>query len=177
MRSLSTRILPLLLLALPPFAVPALAWEVEEIGTVTATFADKTFERPTVIVTDGDDVSPTAYMILTVGNFSSLSLMTGDGNFVVEADFMTHAPGPETDPVSTNVAYAPEGWTQYWLSEGAPEPLEITFTTLTIEGDEGHAAGSFRGVLCFADGLGAEADPDNCRPIEGAFDSPFFIDR
>lgn len=158
-------------------ALPAQAWEIEEIGTITATFGEESFERPTVIVTDGDEVSPTAFLLLTVGNNASLSLMTGDGNFAVEVTFMSHAPGPESAPVSTSVTYAPAGWTQLWLSEGAPEPLEVTFTTLTIEGDEGRATGSFRGLLCFADGLGAEADPDNCRPIDGTFDTPFLIEE
>ncbi|WP_145953471.1 hypothetical protein [Oceaniglobus indicus] len=156
---------------------PAAAWEVEEIGTITATFGDETMQQPTVIVTSGDEVSPTAYMIRTIGNFSSLNLMTGDGNFVIEADYMTHAPGPDTAPISAAVTYAPAGWTQMWLSDGAPEPLEVTFTTLEIEGDAGHATGTFRGVLCFADGMGAEADPGNCRAIEGTFDTPFFIEE
>lgn len=159
------------------FASAAQAWEIEEIGTITGTFAEETFKRPTVIVTNGEDVSPTAFMILTVGNFSSLNLMTGDGNFVIEADFMSHAPGPDTAPVSTSVSYAPDGNTRVWLSEGAPAPLEVTFTTLVIDGEEGQATGSFRGLLCLADGLGAEADPGNCRAIDGKFDTPFFIEE
>ncbi|KPP83659.1 MAG: hypothetical protein HLUCCA08_07620 [Rhodobacteraceae bacterium HLUCCA08] len=178
MKSLPSRILSLLAFALPLLALPAHAWEVEEIGKITATFDDETFERSTVIVTDGDLVSPTANLFLSLNNFSGLSLMTEDADFVVEANFMSHAPGPETAPISTSVTYAsPDGNMQFWQSEGAPEPLEVTFTTLSVEGDKGHAAGSFRGVLCLADGLGAEVDPDNCRPIEGTFDTPFFVEE
>ncbi|MGX0978527.1 hypothetical protein ACSSVY_004267 [Roseovarius sp. MBR-51] len=178
MKSFPSQTLSLLAFALPFLALPAHAWKVEEIGKITATFDDETFERSTVIVTDGDLVSPTANLFLTLNNFSSLTLMTEDGNFVVEANFRSHTPGPETAPISTSVTYAqPNGNMQFWLSEGAPEPLEVTFATLSVEGDEGHAAGSFRGVLCFADGLGEEVDPDNCRPIEGAFDTPFFVEE
>lgn len=177
MKSFPSRTLSLLAFVLPLLALPAHAWEVEEIGTITATFADETFERSTVIVTDGDLVSPTANLFLTLNNISALSLLTEDGNFVINADFMSHAPGPETAPISTSMSFAPDGNMQFWMSEGAPEPLEVTFTTLSVEGDKGHAAGSFRGVLCFADGLGAEVDPDNCRPIEGTFDTPFFVEE
>ncbi|TDL74834.1 hypothetical protein E2L08_15935 [Palleronia sediminis] len=158
-------------------ALPVQAWEIEEIGILRATFGEELFEKPTVIVTQGDEVSPTAFLLLTVGNFSSLSLMSGDGNFAIDATFMSHAPGPDTAPVSTNVTYAPDGNMQFWLSEGAPEPMEVTFTTLAIDGDKGEAVGRFRGLLCFADGLGAEADPGNCRPVEGSFDTPFFIEE
>lgn len=177
MKSFPSRTLSLLAFALQLLALPAHAWEVEEIGKITATFADETFERSTVIVTDGDLVSPTANLFLTLHNFSSLSLLTEDGNFVINADFMSHAPGPETAPISTSVSFAPDGNMQFWLSDGAPAPLEVTFTTLSVEGDKGHAAGSFRGVLCFSADLGAGADTDNCRPIVGAFDTPFFVEE
>lgn len=158
-------------------ALPAHAWEIEEIGTIEIVFADEVIEKPTVIVTNGDEVSPTAFMLLTVGNFSNLSLMSGDANFVIDATFMSHTPGPDTVAVSASVTYSPDGNMQFWLSEGAPEALDLTFTMLTIDGDEGHAVGNFSGLLCFADGLGAEADPGNCRPVEGRFDTPFFIER
>lgn len=177
MRSFPSRNLSPLAFALPMLALPAHAWEVKEIGTITATFAGETFARPTVIITDGDEVSPTANLFLTLNNLSGLSLMTGDGDFVVEANFTSHTPGADSVPYSTSVTYAPDGNMQFWLSDGAPAPLQMTFTTLTVAGDEGYAAGSFRGVLCFADGLGAEADPDNCHPIEGAFDTPFFVEE
>ncbi len=177
MKSFPSRTLSLLAFALPLLSLPAHAWEVEEIGKITATFDGEAFERSTVIVTDGDLVSPTANLFLTLNNFSSLSLLTEDGNFVIDATFMSHAPGPETAPISTSMSFAPDGNMQFWMSEGAPEPLEVTFTTLSVEGDKGHAAGSFRGVLCFADGLGEEVDPDNCRPIEGTFDTPFFVEE
>ncbi|WP_333712745.1 hypothetical protein [Yoonia sp.] len=177
MTSFPSRTLSLVVCAMPLLALPAHAWEVEEIGTITATFADETFERSTVIVTDGDLVSPTANLFLTLNNSSALSLLTEDGNFVFDATFMSHAPGPETAPISTSVTFVPDGAMQFWVSDGAPEPLEVTFTTLSVEGDEGRATGSFRGLLCLADDFGAEADPDNCRPIEGAFDTPFFVEE
>ena len=177
MKSLPSRNLSLVVCAMPLLSLPAHAWEVEEIGRITATFANETFERSTVIVTDGDLVSPTANLFLTLNNISALSLLTEDGNFVIDATFMSHAPGPETAPISTSVTFAPDGTMRFWVSDGAPEPLEVTFTTLSVDGDEGHAAGSFRGLLCFADGLGAEADPGNCRPIEGTFDTPFFVEE
>ncbi|KQI73016.1 hypothetical protein AN191_03705 [Loktanella sp. 5RATIMAR09] len=177
MKPFPSRSLSFLAFALPMVALPAHAWEVEEIGKITATFADETFERSTVIVTDGDLVSPTANMFLTLNNVSALSLLTEDGNFVIDATFMSHTPGPETAPISTSVTFVPDGAMQFWVSDGAPEPLEVIFTTLSVEGDEGQAAGSFRGLLCLADDFGAEADPDNCRPIEGAFDTPFFVEE
>lgn len=177
MKSFPSRTLSFLAFALPLFSHPAHAWEVEEIGKITATFADETFERSTVIVTDGDLVSPTANLFLTLNNISALSLMTGDAKFVIDAGFRSHTPRPDTAPYSTSVTYVPDGNMQFWQSEGAPEPLEVTFTTLEVEDDEGHATGTFRGLVCLADGLGAEADPSNCRPIEGTFDTPFFIEK
>ncbi|NNU81381.1 hypothetical protein HMH01_13140 [Halovulum dunhuangense] len=158
-------------------ATPSPAQQIEEIGSIEIDLAGEAASKSTVIATVGDEVSPTAFLLLTVGGFSSLTLMSGDGNLAIDATFMSHAPGPQTALVSSAITYSKDGSMRVWTSEGAPEPLDLTFTDLTIDGRQGHAAGSFRGLLCFADGLGVEANPNDCNTVEGSFDTPFFVDQ
>lgn len=40
----------------------------------------------------------------------------------------------------------------------------------------GRATGWFTGLLCFTEGYESASDPDNCRSIEGSFDTVIFVE-
>jgi hypothetical protein len=160
-------------------AGPGAAMEITPIGTMTADLAGEALSLPTVLVRSGDETESTAFLMVT-GGFSSLSL-TGLGAANARLDlsvtFLTPAPDAATPTVDVDIAYAPTGGPARWIAYAAPGTENLTLTKLTIEGDAGHATGSFRATLCFAADYAAEADPANCRAIEGRFDTPLTVER
>ena len=161
-------------------ASPVMATEIEEIGTVQTTFDGESITLPTVLATRDDERSPTAYLFRQGAGFSHLTVSSyspGNPRVFVEVDYFAETPGRETAPYFVAVIYDPPGTRQHWTSEEAPTPPSVTFTTLDIESDEGRAVGTFKALLCLAEDYGAEADLDNCRNIEGSFDTRFFIEE
>ena len=160
-------------------ATPVLAFEIQEIGTLDAVFDGKAISQPTVLVSDGDQVEATAYLVVPGGGFSSLNLVgfsPDNERLALDVGFMAKEPGPQTPPISLTITYAPTGTSQHWTSEEAPTPPSITFTTFEVGAGEGRAAGTFSGVLCYAEDYESGADTGNCHPVEGSFDTPFMIE-
>lgn len=161
------------------FASPALSFETEEIGKIEATFDGQSIAQPTVIARDGEQADATAFLIIPGGGFSSLSL-TGfsldNKRLGIDAGFMSEDPGPQTALIDLTITYSPTGSGVHWTSENAPTPPVITFTTLEADAGKGRAAGSFSGVLCYAEGYETDADTENCHPISGMFDTVFMVE-
>ena len=165
-------------LALGLIATPALAFETEEIGLLKATFGEESISQPTVIAKADGASSPTAYFTV-IGGFSFLSFsgfMSDNSRLDISATFQAETPSPQKPPFQLDIQYKAPGEKGYWTSDGAPIAASIAFTVLEHDDNEGHAVGSFSGALCYAESYGADADPENCRPIEGNFDTKFFIE-
>lgn len=161
------------------FASPALAFEIEEIGKLQATFQGQSIAQPTVIARDGDEADATAFLIIPGGGFSSLSLagFSADNKRLgIEAAFMSENPRPQTALIDLTITYSPNGTGAHWTSEGAPSAPVVTFTTLEFGAAQGIAMGTFSGVLCYAQDYGSDADTQNCHPIEGTFDTVIFVE-
>jgi hypothetical protein len=170
----------LTLSALLVLAGPAVAMEVEEIGTMQTTFAGESITQPTVLATQGDERSPTAYLFRPGGGFSALTISSfapGKPRVFLEVNYFAETPGRDTAPDFVAITYDPPGTRQHWTSEEAPNPPSVTFTTLEVDGEDGRAVGTFAALLCFAEDYGADADLDNCHTIEGSFDTRFFIEE
>jgi hypothetical protein len=171
-----------LLLALFVLATPALAFEIEEIGTIEATFDGESIAQPVVIARNNGDEDATAFMMSPGGGFTAFTLggLNIDNmalGLVLGVEYFPSPPIPETVPVSVEITYKQTGDSGHWTSDEAPTAPSVTFTTLEFEGGEGRAAGSFAAVLCYAEDYGSGADTGNCRPIEGRFDTRFFVEE
>jgi hypothetical protein len=161
-------------------ASPAMAMEVEEIGTLQTTFDGESFTLPTVLATRDKERSPTAYLFRPGAGFSHLTVSShspGNPRVFVEVDYFAETPGRDSAPHFVAITYYPPGTRQHWTSEEAPTPPSVTFTTLDVEREEGRAVGTFEALLCFAEDYGADADLDNCRTIEGSFDTRIFVEE
>lgn len=170
-----------LLSALLMFATPVLAFEIEEIGSIEATFGDERIAQRTVIARNGSEGDATAFLMAPGGGFTALSLAGLDAEtaalgLAVGVDYMSLQPGPETAPMRVEITYTPAGG-GYWSSDEAPTPPNVTFTTLEFDDAEGRAVGAFSGLLCYAEAPGAEPDAGNCRPVDGGFDTRFFVEE
>lgn len=165
--------------ALMLVTTPAQALKTEEIGKITATFESKTITQSTVLV-KGKEKGNTAYLLLT-GSFSNLNLAgysKDNSRLGIEVDYLSLQPTAETTPLSVTISYIPpRPGKEFWTSDEAPTPAQITFTTFETQGEEGRVAGTYQAELCRAESIGAEPDTSNCRPIEGTFDSKFFVEE
>lgn len=161
-------------------AMPALAFEIEEIGKIKATFGSETIMQPTVLAKQGPESSATASLILPGAGFSALSFSgysVDNKRLGLELSYKTERPDPKTVPYDLTITYSPKGNKAHWTSEGAPSPAKVTFTTLETKGKEGRAVGSFKALLCYAESLASDPDMKNCRPIEGSFDTKIFVGK
>jgi hypothetical protein len=167
------------LLALGLITTPALAFEIEEIGLLTATFGEESISQPTVIAKADGKASPMAYFTVVGGGFSLLSFsgfMSDNSRLDISATFQSEALSPQKPPFQLDIQYKAPGEKGYWTSDGAPIAASIAFTVLDHDDKEGQAVGSFSGALCYAESYETDADSENCRPIEGNFDTKFFIE-
>ncbi|MCK9503286.1 MAG: hypothetical protein M0Q95_03775 [Porticoccaceae bacterium] len=159
---------------------PVLAFEIEEIGRIQATFDGETIVQPTVIARDGDEASATAFLMYPGGGMSSFSLAgysADNKRLGIEVSYMTEQLSLQSVPVALTITYAPQGGRSHWTSEDAPIPPRITFSTLDVNGEQGRAIGSFTAVLCFAKDYEVGVDPAKCRPMEGSFETTFVVEN
>ena len=158
----------------------AQALDTEEIGKLKANFGGEKIEQPTVRVKSGKDNSNTAFLFVQKVGISSLSLAgyrLDNKRLGIEVSYMSMKPGTKTAPMDLTITYAPKGDKGHWTSDGASTPAKITLTTFENNGKEGRAVGSFKAQLCYAKTLSSGADTQNCRPIEGSFDTKFFVEE
>ena len=182
MTNFSSKSYVLTLAAMSPMMMlsTAQAFETQEIGKLKANFGGEKIEQPTVRVKSGKDDSNTAFLFVQKVGVSSLSLAgysLDNKRLWIDVSYMSMQPGPTTAPMNLTITYAPAGDQGHWTSDEAPTPAKITFTTFESKGKEGRAVGSFKAQLCYAKNLGADADIKNCRPIEGSFDTKFFVEK
>lgn len=159
---------------------PALAFEVEEIGNIKANFRGEAIAQPTVLAKPGGKGSATAYLLLPGAGMSDLNLVgysRDNKRLSIEVLYMAEQPDTKTAPMDLTIIYAPKGTKEYWTSEDAQTAGKITFTTLETKGNEGHAAGTFKALLCYAENHESGPDSNNCDPIEGSFDTRFFVEK
>ena len=161
-------------------ATPALAFEIEEIGTLEADFAGEAIAQPTVRARDGDEVSSTAFLHISGAGFSSLNLAGfshDNARLDIGVEFHSDTPDAGMPPYGVEISYAPTGTAQRWVSDEASGAVSVSFTTLSFEGDEGQVTGTFSATLCYTESYEEDPDMNNCRPIEGSFDTPIAIER
>ena len=161
------------------FFTPVLGAEIEEIGTLQATFNGERIVQPTVIGT-GDGASGATAVFIKSGEDPSLLSLGGfspdNKRLGVDVTYTGEDPDLHTTPLDLTITYVPTGTDEHWTSEAARSPPETTFTTLDLGAEMGRATGWFTGLLCFTEGYESASDPDNCRPIEGSFDTVFFVE-
>ena len=162
-------------------ASPAMATEIEEIGTLQTTFDGESITQPTVLATRGDERRPTAYLFRAGQGFSGLTISSINPSLprvFLELSYLVETPDRDTAPIFLAVTYEPPtGTRQHWTSEEAPTPPTISFSTLYVDDAEGRAVGTFTALLCFAEDYDADADLGDCRMIEGSFDTRFIIEE
>lgn len=102
------------ILALFMTAIPVLALDMEEIGTIAATIDGEIITQPTVLVRDANEA--TAYLFLAGYGFSAFTIAgysTDNKRLSLEIDYMSDQPGPATAPINLTLTYSPNGKQQH----------------------------------------------------------------
>ncbi|MGV0908504.1 hypothetical protein [Martelella sp. FOR1707] len=74
--------------------------------------------------------------------------------------------------MDVSVSWWPNGMSEpFYLSEDSGTPAEIVFDVLSLEDGAAAAQGRFSAVVCRRDSMFADADPNDCRRVEGTFDT------
>lgn len=71
------------------------------------------------------------------------------------------------------VSWWPEGVNApFYISEGNETEVQVVFDDLALEGETSAASGSFSALMCLKEDFFSEIDPDDCKQVEGTFDTP-----
>jgi hypothetical protein len=153
-------------------AVPA--WAMQEIGTIEATIGGESGAWVTIHMPSEDTATAEHSQF---GPMTSISIQGHDPEsgsmmrnvFSLDVTLMgSDASGEVLDPT---LALFPEGMSGTFHTSGDGEvEVHVQFDELDLS-ERGHARGSFSGQLCRQDGMFSEIDLDDCRAVEGTFDT------
>ena len=156
--------------ALLMLAVPTMAEDFRTIGLIEAEFDGATLSQTTMSYLERGTRLATASLTTRSGT-TTLTIQGAEGKPIVIEAMFTAEPGPQSNPMTLEIGYFPDGMRSFWTSEEAPEPARITFDRLDTDVDNLHASGTFEALLCHVSDGDDEADTGNCRPIAGRFDT------
>lgn len=160
------RILPLA--GFLAIAAPASAFEMEVIGMIEADFDGNVLTQETLLVTEDGETNATAE-VRAFGPVTTLNIYSGARDQLsLNLSYMA-PPSAQAEPMELTIAYFENGMRQFWTSDEAPSAPTIVFDTLELGEDDGQAEGRFEATLCRVDGIGAEPDTSDCKPISGRF--------
>ena len=154
------------------------AFAMQEIGTIEATIGGESGSWTTIHM--ASEQTATAEHS-PVGPMTSISIQGHDpqsGSMmrnVLSLDVTLMGEGPSAQAFDATLSLFPEGMTGPFFTSGDGEmDVEIHFSELDLS-ERGHARGRFSGQLCRQDGMFSEPDLDDCRAIEGTFDTELHL--
>lgn len=153
------------------------AFAMQEIGTIEATIGGESGSWTTIHMASEETATAEHS---SVGPMTSISIQGQDpesGSMmrnVLSLDVTLMGEGPSAQTFDATLSLFPEGMTGPFFTSGGEMDVEIHFSELDLS-ERGHARGTFSGQLCRQDGMFSEPDPDDCRAIEGTFDTELHL--
>jgi hypothetical protein len=153
-------------------------WAMQQIGTIEATIGGESGTWTTIhMPSEGTATAEHSRM----GPMTSISIQGHDPDSgsmmrnVISLDVTLMGEGPSAEALDPALALFPEGMTGPFYTSGDGElEVRIQFDELDLS-ERGHTRGSFSGQLCRQDGMFSEIDLDDCRAIEGTFDTELHL--
>jgi len=150
----------------------------QQIGTIEATIGGESGTWTTIHM-PSEETATAEYS--QMGPMTTISIQGHDPDSgsmmrnVISLDVTLMGDGPSAEALDPTLSLFPEGMTGPFYTSGDGEvDVLIQFDELDLS-ERGHARGSFSGQLCRQDGMFAELDLDDCRPIEGTFDTTLHL--
>lgn len=159
----------------------AAAAELEQLGTIEASI-DGEQGRWETLAAPAKETATANYRI--TGATTSIAIQGHDPEaesmrqnvLNLEVTLLGERAGAEV--LSAGVNLFPDGLdTPFYVSDAEGAGASVTFESLTLGNEEGEAVGSFTATICRREGISAEADPNNCREVEGRFDTELRVLR
>lgn len=156
-----------------PFGQTALAQETVPMGTMTATIDGDTYEGQTLDVpSEGTSTAE----VRAFGPMMSVSIQALDPALasrlqgVVVVEFSLMGSGGSPAPMTPSISWWPDGMNAAFFQSEEGGAAEVTLDTLSLD-DPASATGRFSASLCRKDSFFAEADTDDCKTVEGRFET------
>lgn len=162
----------IMVLALP-FGRPAQAADTTPIGEMTATIDAQTYQGQTL---DVPSEGTATAEFRSFGPMKTVSVQAHDpaessimrGILVVEFSVMEAGGSPA--PMTPSISWWPEGMNAAFFQSEEGGSAAVMLDTLNFA-QEARATGRFTARLCRKDSFFAEADAEDCRSVEGRFDT------
>ncbi|GGO58502.1 hypothetical protein SAMN05444398_12139 [Roseovarius pacificus] len=162
-----------LMLLLPLFGQAALAQETVPMGTMTATIGGEAYAGQTLDVpsegTSTAEVRPIGPMMsvsIQAHDPEAASIMQG----ILTIEFMLMDAGGLPAPMTPSISWWPEGMNAPFFQSEEGGTAEVALDDLSLN-DPASAKGSFAATLCRKDSFFTEADTNDCRTVEGRFET------
>ena len=156
-----------------PFGQKALAQETVPMGTMTATIDGDTYEGQMLDVpSEGTSTAE----VRSIGPMLSVSIQAHDPQAdsilqgILVVDFMLMGADGSLAPMTPSISWWPEGMNAAFFQSEEGGAAAVTLDTLSLD-DPASAVGRFTATLCRKDSFFAEADTDDCRTVEGHFET------
>ncbi|WP_127143972.1 hypothetical protein [Pelagibacterium montanilacus] len=156
--------------------VPALAQLGTAVGTLSVTIDGEAYEGETL------DVPSEGTSTATVQSFGPVTTLTIQAHDPQSDSIMRNVMAVELSLMGSDasasimeasVSWWPGGMGEpFYYSEGSGTATDIVIDTLTLEDGAEAIQGSVSGMLCRRDSFFADPDMDDCRMVEGTFDTP-----
>ena len=149
----------------------------EEIGVIEATIGDEGGTWTTLHVASENTATAEHSQI---GPMTSVSIQGHDPEAesimrnVLSLDVTLMGEGPSAQAFDTTLSLFPEGMSGAFYTSGEGDQVTVNFDELDLS-ERGHARGSFSGQLCRQDGMFEEVDLDDCRAVDGTFDTELHL--
>ncbi|MFP1644730.1 hypothetical protein [Pontitalea aquivivens] len=168
--ALATATLIALVLA---FGQKASGQETVPMGKMTATIDGAAYEGQTLDVpADGTATAE----VRSIGPMMSVSIQAHDPEAasvmqgILVVDFTLMGTGGSPAPMTPSISWWPEGMNAAFFQSDEGGAAEVTLDALSLD-DPASATGHFTATLCRKDSFFAEADTDDCRTVEGRFET------
>lgn len=169
----NARVTAFLVLLLPPFGQAALAQETVPMGTMTATIGSEAYAGKTLDVpSEGTSTAE----VRTIGPMMSVSIQAHDPEAasimqgILAVDFMLMGTDGSSTPMTPSISCWPEGMNAPFFQSEEGGTAEVALDDLSLN-DPASAKGSFAATLCRKDSFFAETDMNDCRIVEGRFET------
>lgn len=156
-----------------PFAQRVQAQQTVPMGTMTATIDGNTYEGQTLDVpSEGTSTAE----VRSFGPMMSVSIQAHDPQAdsimqgILVVDFTLMEAGGSPAPMTPSISWWPGGMNAAFFQSEESGAAEVTLNTLSLD-DPASATGRFTATLCRKDSFFAEADTDDCKAVEGRFET------
>lgn len=144
------------------------------IGSVNATIDGRPYEGKTLEIPSAGTAT---VEFQSMGSTTLISLQAHDPQAkkamhnVLSIEMTVTGEGPSAAIVPGAVAWWPNGMRgAFYINEGKEADTRIQISALSLHGG-GQVEGHFAATLCRKDSMFAAADPNECIPIEGSFET------